>query len=81
MKNQKDVKKALIGVGGMMTYFVIKKIAEKEKEKGCDNTAEFLNLLNERLNCGVPDKIFKITEAAIKLNRKMIEYGFECGRK
>ena len=52
-----------------MTYFVVKTIAEKEKQKGNDNIAEFLTLLNERLNCGIPDAIFKMTKCVIKLNK------------
>ena len=71
MKKQKEVntKKLFIGAGGMMTYFVVKTIAEKEKQKGNDNIAEFLTLLNERLNCGIPDTIFKMTKCAIKINK------------
>ena len=71
MKKQKEVntKKLFIGAGGMMTYFVVKTIAEKEKQKGNDNIAEFLTLLNERLNSGIPDAIFKMTKCVIKLNK------------
>ena len=74
MKKQKEAntKKLFIYASGMMSYFVVKAIAEMEKERGNDNIAEFLTLLNERLNCGIPDRIFKMTKFAVKINKKII---------